>query len=130
MWDAEDRYYRTRRAPETLLLCSEQVREELRLSSLMNLASIIPNGWTERPGSATTLNEALIIMLMTDWEHRKNILDRAPAMRKRPILKNLRGNTVTWLASMLRDVPACSGTEKQNYASTTKTDLCDPQSST
>ena len=95
-------------------LYSEQVREELGIKFLDELGFDNPKQFgLKDPGSATTLNEALIIMLMTDWEHRKNILDRFQNNLRKFDPDKPEKTQFIRLASMLRDVPAYSGTTKQ-----------------
>src|SRR6185295_11455296 len=65
-------------------LYSEEVREELGIRFIDELGFDNPKQFgLKDPGSATTLNEALIVMLLTDRSHRTEIMDRFKAGLKR-----------------------------------------------
>jgi hypothetical protein len=83
--DITGRYQRLRRYS----LYSEQVRNELGIGFVDELGFDNPKQFgLKDPASATTLNEALIVMLLTDRFHRQQIMDRFKAGLKQKFGKN------------------------------------------
>ena len=94
-------------------LYSPQVRRELGIEFLDELGFDNPKQFgLKDPGSATTLNEALIVTLLTDSVHRGRIMQRfQKGLEKFDEPGNSQKTEFTRLTSMLRDGPQHSGTE-------------------
>jgi hypothetical protein len=106
--DLTGRYQRLRRYS----LYSPQVRRELGIEFLDELGFDNPKQFgLKDPASATTLNEALIIMLMTDSVHRQRIMGRFLQGLTKFDPQNPQKTQFTRLASMLRDAPTHSSTK-------------------
>jgi len=83
--DITGRYQRLRRYS----LYSEQVRNELGIGFIEELGFDNPKQFgLKDPASATTLNEALIVMLLTDRFHREQIMNRFRERLKQRFGKN------------------------------------------
>ncbi|HXC69836.1 MAG TPA: hypothetical protein VN644_07665 [Pyrinomonadaceae bacterium] len=107
--DISGRFQRLRRYS----LYSPQVRRELGVEFLDELGFDNPKQFgLKDPGSATTLNEALIVTLLTDSFHRGRIMQHfQDGMKKFEEPGNDHKAEFTRLASMLRDGKEYSGTE-------------------
>ena len=94
-------------------LYSEQVRKELGIDFLDQLGFDNPKQFgLKDPSSATTLNEALIILLMTDSGHRQNIMARFQKDLEKFKTVSPKGTRFTRLESMLKEISPSSPDRK------------------
>ncbi len=105
--DITGRYQRLKRYS----LYSEQVRKELGIEFIDELGFDNPKQFgLKDPGSATTLNEALIVLLLTNRSHREAIMKNfREGLRKFDDPKKREPTRFTRLEAMLQDPPPRSG---------------------
>ena len=109
--DITGRYQRLKRYS----LYSEQVRKELGIEFIDELGFDNPKQFgLKDPGSATTLNEALIVLLLTDRSHRESIMKNfQEGLKKFDDPKKREPTRFTRLEAMLQDQPQRSAKETE-----------------